>query len=119
MDRVSGCTGFGGLKRSKKSETRARQERSWRQVARIVGAGLFHLPEFFRTGLYKLIRGGLADAEILRAFERCRAWLAKAKNGIGECECGCGTKRPVGAVNKQGNRTGTWTMTSKGKRSGE
>ncbi len=87
-------------KRSKR-ETRARQERGWRQVARITGAGLFDLPEFFRTGLYKLIRGGLADAEIVRAYERCRAWLAKVKDGAGECECGCGTKRPVDAVTKR------------------
>src|SRR5438128_12391471 len=87
-------------KRSKR-ETRARQERGWRQVARITGAGLFDLPEFFRTGLYKLIRGGLADAEILRAYERCRAWLAKGKDGRGECECGCGTTRPGGAVTER------------------
>src|SRR5882762_2924318 len=89
-------------RRKSKRETRARQERGWRQVARVVGAGLFDLPEFFRTGLYRLTRGGLPDAEIVRAYERCRAWLAKVKDGAGECECGCGAKRPVDAVNTQG-----------------
>ncbi len=90
-------------RRSKKRETRARKERGWRQMAEIVGTGLYALPESFRNGLVKLRRNGLPDSEIVRAYERCGAWLAKAKNGIGECECGCGTKCPVDAVNAQGN----------------
>ena len=71
-------------------------------MAEIVGTGLYALPESFRNGLVKLRRNGLPDSEIVRAYERCGAWLAKAKNGIGECECGCGTKCPVDAVNGQG-----------------
>lgn len=79
-----------------------RRERSWTQVEKIVGRGLSHLPEFFRNGLYALIRAGLPNAEIILAYQRCRAWITKAKrNGYGECEC-CGTRLPVNAVNAQG-----------------
>ncbi len=78
-----------------------RRERSWAQVERIVGPGLSQLPEFFRTGLYGLIRSGLPDREIIHAYKRCRAWIKKAKDGFGECECGCGTRMPVNAVNGQ------------------
>ncbi len=67
-----------------------------------MGAGLYDLPSFFANGLYRLLRSGLPDAEILRAYERCQAWAARAKDGIGQCECGCETKRPVNAVNAQG-----------------
>jgi len=91
-------------RRKSKRETRARQERGWRQVARVVGAGLFDLPEFFRTGLYRLTRGGLPDAEIVRAYERCRAWLAKVKDGAGGMrmrlwdETSSGCREHTGAV---------------------
>ena len=86
-----------------KNETRARRNRAWREIEKIVGPGLFDLPAFFKNGLYRLHRGGLTDAEIVRAFERCHAWVARTmENGLGECECGCGTKHPVGAVNGQG-----------------
>jgi len=85
-----------------KPETQARRNRAWREIETIVGAGLYELPEFFRNGLYRLSRGGLADAEILLAYERCCAWMARAKNGVGECECGCGARLPVDAVNSQG-----------------
>ncbi len=67
-----------------------------------MGPGLYDLPVFFKNGLYRLHRGGLADAEIVRAFERCQAWYARAKDGFGECDCGCETKRPVNTVNAQG-----------------
>jgi len=86
----------------KQRETQARKKRAWREVARITGAGLYSLPSFFANGLYRLLRSGLPDAEILRAYERCQAWAARAKDGIGQCECGCETKRPVNAVNLQG-----------------
>jgi len=86
-----------------------RRERSWREVAKIVGAGVQRLPEFFRNGLYGLTRAGLPDPEIILAFKRCRAWTASAKkNGYGECECGCGTKLPVNAVNVQ--RKSIWHL---------
>jgi len=71
-------------------------------VEKVVGRGLSKLPEFFRNGLYALIRAGLPDAEIILAYQRCRAWITKAKkNGYGECEC-CGTRLAVDAVNAQG-----------------
>ncbi len=75
-----------------------------------MGAGLFDLPEFFRTGLYKLTRGGLADAEVSSAFVRCQAWFADAKkNGFfGRCECPCGVRLPVDAKNAQG--TSVWHL---------
>jgi hypothetical protein len=79
-----------------------RRQRSWSQVGKIVGPGLTALPEFFRTGLYGLIRSGLPDAEIILAFKRCCSWCKKAKDGVGTCECGCGTKMLVGAVNGKG-----------------
>ena len=67
-----------------------------------MGAGLYELPEFFRNGLYRLTRSGLPDAEIMLAYQRCRAWYAKAKvAGYGTCECGCQTKRSVNATNSQ------------------
>jgi len=78
-----------------------RRERSWREVETIVGPGLSQLPEFFRNGLYRLLRAQLPNSEIVRAYERCRIWVAKAKDGFGECECGCGTRLLVGAVNGQ------------------
>jgi hypothetical protein len=86
-----------------KRETLARRERGWRQIEKITGPGLYDLPEFFRNGLYRLSRGGLPNAEIVRAYERCGAWLAKAKNGVGKCECGCETRRRVDSVNAQRN----------------
>src|SRR6267154_3042426 len=85
-----------------KNETRARRNRAWREIEKIVGPGFYDLPAFFKNGLYRLHRGGLTDAEIVRAFERCQAWAARAKDGIGQCECGCETKRPVETVNGQG-----------------
>ena len=88
-------------RRKSKRETRARRKRAWREIEKIVGADLYDLPTFFCNGLYRLRRAGLSNAVILRAFERCQAWLAKAKDGVGECECGCGTKRPVNAKNAQ------------------
>jgi len=97
------CLATGGrLKRKSKNETRARQERGWNEVARIVGAGLFELPSSLKNGLYRLHRE-LSDAEVVLAFARCRAWYAKAKvAGYGECECGCKTRRSISAVNSQG-----------------
>jgi len=80
-----------------------RRERSWREVEAITGIGVYRLSAFFRNGLYSLIRAGLPDAEIIHAFTRCRAWTIKAKkSGLGECECSCGTRLPVDAVNAQG-----------------
>jgi hypothetical protein len=92
------------LRRKSKSETRARQERGWREVARIVGAGLFDLPEFFRNGLYRLTRSGLPKDQILLAYQRCESWHARAKKngGIGECECSCQTRQSMDAKNAQG-----------------
>ena len=78
-----------------------RTDRKVREVARIVGS-LRGLPKFFVNGLYNLLRAELPDAEIILAYQRCRAWTAKAKQrGYGECEC-CGTRLPVDAVNAQG-----------------
>src|SRR5438132_1274018 len=89
-------------KRKSKRETRERQERGWNEVARIVGAGLFELPEFFRNGLYRLTRSGIPAFEVTLAFQRCVAWYARAQAaGYGTCECGCGTKRSIDAVNSQ------------------
>lgn len=90
------------MTRKKKHSTR--DERRWRQIARIVGPGLYDLPRSLAHGLYHLkARGGLSDAEIRLAFERCKAWVARAKkNGIAECECGCGMQLPIDAVNRQG-----------------
>jgi hypothetical protein len=80
-----------------------RRERSWAQVEKVVGRGLSQLPAFFKNGLYALIRAGLPDAEILRAYQRCRAWHWKSKkDGYGQCECPCGTRCAVNAVNAQG-----------------
>jgi len=95
------------MRQTSKRETRARRNRAWREVSEIVGS-LDGLPAFFRNGLYSLTRAGLSDAEIRRAFERCRAWVARVKDGVGECECGCGTKRPVDAKNAQGQSV--WCM---------
>jgi hypothetical protein len=79
-----------------------RRERSWAQVAQIVGPGVYDLPDFFKNGLYSLARAGLPDSEIVLAFKRCRAWIKTAmKNGYGECECDCGTELPVDAANAQ------------------
>jgi hypothetical protein len=90
-------------RKSKNRETWARKERGWREVEKIVGPGLLKLPEFFRNGLYRLLRAELADNEIVRACERCQAWFATAKEtGFGRCECGCDTYRVVNSVNKQG-----------------
>lgn len=94
----------GRLKRkSKNSETRARRERGWREVERIVGPGLYGLPEFFRNGLYRLGRSGLSDCELIRAYEVCGGWFAEAKrSGFGKCQCPCGTHLAVDTVNAQG-----------------
>ena len=81
-----------------------RNQRRFREVARIVGPGLYGLPLHLQHGLYHLkARAGLPDAELVLAYQRCRAWLARATNGIGECECRCGTKMAVNAKNAQGN----------------
>jgi hypothetical protein len=79
-----------------------RADRRRREVTRIVGS-LRGLPTFFINGLYNLHRAGLADSEILCAYQRCRAWTGKAKKTeLGECECSCRTRLPVDAVNAQG-----------------
>lgn len=81
-----------------------RDERRWRQIAAIVGDGLYGLPRSLAHGLYHLkARGGLADDEVRLAFQRCKAWVARAKkNGIAECECGCGMQLPLDGVNRKG-----------------
>ena len=96
-----------------KHETLARRRRAWREVSYIVGS-LDGLPAFFKNGLYSLTRAGLPDCEIRRAFERCGAWVARVKDGVGECECGCGTKRPVDAKNAQGQSV--WCLDHDGQR---
>ena len=80
-----------------------RADRRRREVERIVSS-VRGLPKFFINGLYNLRRAGLPHSEIIRAFERCRAFTARAnKNGgVGECECGCGAQYPINAVNRQG-----------------
>jgi hypothetical protein len=89
------------MRQKSKRETRARRNRAWREVQKIVGS-LNGLPASFKNGLYSLTRAGLPDDEIRLAHQRACSWLARAKNGIGECECSCGTKLPVDAVNSQG-----------------
>lgn len=85
-----------------KRKRTTRNERRWREIEKITGP-LGDLPPSFKHGLYHLRnRADLPDAEIVRAFQRCGAWLARAKNGIGECECGCGTQMAVEAVNARG-----------------
>lgn len=87
-----------------RAKSSTRNERRFREVSRIVGPGLYDLPLHFQHGLYHLkARAVLADTEIIFAYERCKAWLARAANGIGECECGCGMKMAVHAKNSQGN----------------
>src|ERR1700737_3835230 len=78
-----------------------RRERSWAQVEQVVGSGVYDLPEFFRNGLYRLLRTQLSNSEIVCAYERCGTLVARAKDGFGECECGCGTRLPIGEVNGQ------------------
>jgi hypothetical protein len=91
-----------------KRETRARRNRAWREVSEIVGS-LDGLPPFFRNGLYSLTRAGLSDLELRLAYERCRAWMARAeKSGAGQCECPCGMQLPVAAVN--GQRQSVWHL---------
>lgn len=90
------------MKWPKRKKRSTRNERRWKEVARIVGPGVHKLPESFRHGLYHLRnRSGLPDPELVLAFNRCKAWLARAKNGVGECEC-CGMKLPIEAVNTRG-----------------
>jgi hypothetical protein len=95
------------MRQKSKQETRERRNRAWREVSEIVGS-LDGLPANFRNGLYCLTRAGLPDDEIRLAHQRACSWLAKAKNGIGECECSCGTKLPVDAVNSQ--RQSVWCL---------
>lgn len=77
-----------------------RDSRRWAELEKIVGPGVRQLSISFRHGLYHLrSRSSLADSELVLAYQRCRAWLARTKNGIGECECGCQTKMAVDAKN--------------------
>ena len=89
--------------RGKRKKRTTRNERRWCEIEKITGP-LDDLPTFFKHGLYHLRnRSSLADSELVRAFERCRAWLARAKkDGAGSCECGCGTRMAVEAVNAKG-----------------
>ena len=77
---------------------------------------MYKLPEFFRNGLYSLIRAGLPDSEIIHAFMRCRTWTRNAKrNRYGECEC-CGTRLPMNRVNAQGVISERFTSEADAKR---
>lgn len=87
-----------------KQKRSTRDSRRWKELEKVVGPGIHELPSSFKHGLYHLRnRSGLPDPELVLVFNRCRAWLARARDGIGECECGCGTRMPVDAKNANGN----------------
>lgn len=95
------------MKAKRKKSTR--DSRRWAELEKVVGPGIHKLPAFFRHGLYHLRnRSSLPDSELVLAFNRCRAWLARARDGAGTCECGCATRLPVTAKNAK--RQSVWCL---------